>query len=95
MEIGSIDSHAPPVVLSGAALPPEARTEQVQLIKAVKAVNAAELFGQNTELMFVLDRITKRPLLRLVDIRTKEVIRQVPSEYVLRMAQAVIVGKAS
>lgn len=88
MEIGSLDSNIPPVTVSNTALSPEARTEQVQLIKAVKAVNSAELFGQNTELTFVMDRQTKRPLLRLVDVRTKEVIRQVPMEYALRLAQA-------
>jgi len=88
MEIGSFDSNIPPVTVSNTALSPEARTEQVQLIKAVKAVNSAELFGQNTELTFVMDRLTKRPLLRLVDVRTKEVIRQVPMEYALRLAQA-------
>lgn len=87
MEIGSIDSKLPSVALSGPAVPVEVRTEQQQLIKAVKAVNSAELFGQNTELTFVLDRQTRRPLLRLVDTRTKEVIRQVPPEYVVRMAE--------
>ncbi|MEO8661875.1 MAG: flagellar protein FlaG [Bryobacteraceae bacterium] len=88
MEIGSFDSNIPPVTVSNTALSPEARTEQVQLIKAVKAVNSAELFGQNTELTFVMDRQSKRPVLRLVDVRTKEVIRQVPTEYALRLAQA-------
>ena len=88
MEIGSFDSNIPPVTVSNTALSPEARTEQVQLIKAVRAVNSAELFGQNTELTFVMDRQSKRPLLRLVDVRTKEIIRQVPMEYALRLAQA-------
>jgi flagellar protein FlaG len=90
MEIGSFDSNIPPVTVSNTALSPEARTEQVQLIKAVRAVNSAELFGQNTELTFVMDRQSKRPLLRLVDVRTKEVIRQVPMEYALRLAQAAM-----
>ena len=88
MEIGSFDSNIPPVTASNTAMSPEARTQQVQLIKAVKAVNSAELFGQNTELTFVMDRQSKRPLLRLVDVRTKEIIRQVPMEYALRLAQA-------
>jgi len=87
MEIGSVDSSVPPVALSGSVVPPETRTEQVQLIKAVKAVNSAEIFGQNTEVTLILDRKTRRPLLQLVDVRTKEVIRQVPAEYLLRLAQ--------
>jgi flagellar protein FlaG len=66
--------------------PSEKLVEQRALIQAVKALNAAELFGQNCELTFVLDRETRRPLVRLVDRKTNEVIRQIPPEYVLRMA---------
>ncbi len=87
MEIGSLDSKVPPVVSTGPAVPSEVRAEQQQLIKAVKAVNSTQVFGENTELVFVLDRQTRRPLLRLVDMRTKEVIRQVPPEHVLRLAE--------
>lgn len=86
MEIGSFDSRIPPAASTGPTMPVNIRAEQDQLIKAVKAVNAAEVFGENTELVFVLDRQTRRPLLRLVDVRTKEVIRQVPPEVVLRLA---------
>jgi flagellar protein FlaG len=60
--------------------------QQRELIQAVKAVNVAELFGQNSELTFVLDHETHRPLVRLVDRNTNEVIRQIPPEYVLRIA---------
>jgi flagellar protein FlaG len=45
------------------------------------------LFGQNSELTFVLDRETHRALVRLIDRKTNEVIRQIPPEYLLRMAQ--------
>jgi uncharacterized FlaG/YvyC family protein len=36
---------------------------------------------------FVMDRQTKRPVVRIVDKRTNEVIQQIPAEYVLRMAE--------
>jgi flagellar protein FlaG len=67
-------------------VPAEKLTEQRELIQAVKAVNAAELFGQNSELTFVLDRETNRPTMRLIDRKTNEIIRQIPPEYLLRMA---------
>lgn len=70
-----------------APLPPERTAEQREIIQAVKAVNAAELFGQNSELTFVLDRETRRPVVRIVDRTTNELIQQIPPEYVLRMAQ--------
>jgi len=60
--------------------------QQRELIQAVKAVNVAELFGQNNELTFVLDRETNRPLVRLIDRTTHEIIRQIPPEHVLRIA---------
>jgi len=65
---------------------PELRAEDRELIQAVKALNATEMFGQDSELTFVLDRETRRPLVRIVDRETKEVIRQIPPEYALRMA---------
>jgi flagellar protein FlaG len=61
--------------------------ENRELIQAVKAVNQAELFGSGNELSFSMDRDSKRPVIRIVDRATKEVIRQLPPEYLLRMAQ--------
>lgn len=61
--------------------------ERRQLVKAIKAINATELYGENYELTFVLDRETRRPLLRIVDRQTREVIRQFPPEYTLRLSE--------
>ena len=63
-----------------------------ELIRAVHAVNGAELFGQNSELTFAFDRESRRPLIRLIDRRTHEVIRQIPPDHVLRMAAALPVA---
>ncbi len=80
--------------VSGAAQPmhPEpARTglpaEHRDLIQAVRTVNAADLMGQDNELSFLMDRETRRPVVRVVDRRTHEVIQQVPPEHVLRLAR--------
>jgi flagellar protein FlaG len=62
-------------------------SERRELIKAVKALNQTELFGENNELTFIVDRNTHRPLVRIVDRKTREVIRQIPSESALRMAE--------
>ncbi|HSB16671.1 MAG TPA: flagellar protein FlaG [Bryobacteraceae bacterium] len=81
--------HRPGSALSPAPAPVPAETavENREIIQAVKALNAAELFGQNSELTFLLDRRTQRPVIRLVDRKTKDVIRQIPPEHVLRMAR--------
>jgi flagellar protein FlaG len=60
-----------------------------EVIQAVHAVNRAELFGQGSELTFILDRNTHRPLIRIVDRKTREVIRQIPPEHVLRLAESL------
>jgi flagellar protein FlaG len=70
-------------------LTPKEREEQQQLVQAVSALNKAELFGEDQELRFVYDRHSKKPILRVVDKQTDEVIRQVPPEYVLRLADSV------
>lgn len=65
----------------------EISSQDRDVIQAVRAVNKAEIFGQNRELTFVLDRETKRPILKIVDRNTGETISQLPPEHVLRLAR--------
>jgi uncharacterized FlaG/YvyC family protein len=85
--VGGIPSigQTAPVSLSPspAARPPEQR----DLIQAVMALNAAELFGDNNEVTFVMDRTSRRAVVRIVDRATNQVIRHIPPEYALRMAE--------
>ncbi len=83
----------PPVGNQGQALPvvPEAASpkwlvENRELIRSVQGINASELFGEGHELTFALDPDTKRPVVRVVDQATREVIWQTPPEYLLRIA---------
>ena len=88
MEIGAVNLHPP--APSAAQPPPEDRNAEVrQLVRAVRAINGAEMLGQNEELTFAFDRTTKRPLVRIVDRKTGEILRQIPPEYALRMAEAL------
>ena len=88
MDISSI-----PHIPAPASAPAEAPTprlpsaDQQALVKAVKAVNASELFGQDNELTFILDRNTHRAVVRIVNRNTREVVQQIPDEYVLRLAE--------
>lgn len=61
--------------------------DQRSLIHAVKALNAAEMFGQENELTFVVDRAAHRAVVRIVNKETREVVEQIPDEYVLRLAE--------
>jgi uncharacterized FlaG/YvyC family protein len=88
MDISS--AHIPAQVISAPAelaSPHPINQDQRNLIQSVKAVNASEFFGQENELTFILDRATRRAVVRLVSRKTGEVVEQIPAEYVLRMAE--------
>jgi uncharacterized FlaG/YvyC family protein len=90
MNVFSVSAPAPPSSLPAEpTIPQPLKEDQRALIRAVKAVNAANLFGQENELTFVIDRATRRAVARIVNKLTHEVIDQIPSEVVLRMAEEV------
>jgi uncharacterized FlaG/YvyC family protein len=60
--------------------------QQQVLIRAVEKVNQARVFGPRTEVTFGYDRHSERPVLRIVDRASGEVVRQIPPEYVLRLS---------
>ena len=72
-----------------AAQPQEQIVETRQIVRAVKAVSQSGVLGDHRELAFLLDRETRRPVIQIIDSRTKEVIQQVPPEYVLRVAEGL------
>ena len=63
--------------------------ENRELIRSVQAIDAPELFGAGNELTFALDRDTKRPVVRVVNQQTGEVLWQAPPEYMLKLAQTL------
>ena len=88
MEMNPIQSAISAAAVSPSNLP-ERIAEHGELIRAVKALNASDLFGNDRELSFGLDRETKRPVIRVVDRNTHEVIQQIPPEYAVHMAESL------
>ena len=85
MEVNKVDSTPVPLVNSA-----ETKLHVApELTQAVKAVNGARLFGQDSELSFFMDRESKRFVVRLVDRTTRKVIRQIPAETILRQAESL------
>jgi hypothetical protein len=84
MHIPSIPNN---LVVAESAIPVPLKEDRRTLIVAVHAVNAAGLFGDQNELSFTFDRSTRKPVMRIVNRETREVIQQIPAEYVLRMAE--------
>jgi len=58
-----------------------------EVIQAVRAVNASGKLGDRNELTFSLDRRTRRPVITIVNRDTNEVVDQIPSEQLLRLAE--------
>jgi uncharacterized FlaG/YvyC family protein len=88
MSISSISGSA--TATATAQEPPAAKQpteDQKALIQAVKAVNAAELFGQENELTFMIDRAAKIAVVRIVNKKTGELVQQIPNERVLKLAE--------
>ena len=89
-----ISSAMPSVdLLPQASQVPAAEKAQRQLAQAANTVNQSGLFGKN-EIVFSVDRATHRPIIRIEDRETHEVILQLPPEYVLRLAQDIHIGSA-
>src|SRR5438132_6640557 len=65
----------------------QVQTENREVIQAVRAVNASAKLGDDNELTFSLDRQTRRPVIRIVNRKTNELVRQIPNEQVLRLAE--------
>jgi uncharacterized FlaG/YvyC family protein len=86
MDISSIRQDGFPAV-QPAAVSPQDAAERRALLGASRVVNAHQVFGQKNELVFSVDQGSRRPVLRVVDRETKEVVLQLPAEYVLRLAE--------
>ncbi len=80
--IGSFGNFAgSPDVIS-----PQQASQRRQLVQAVKTINDSGQMGRN-QLVFTIDSQTRRPIIRVEDRETHEVVLQIPPEYVLRLAE--------
>jgi len=87
MDISSVDQQRPLPVAAQQPVPAEELAQRQQLIQAVREVNRSEMLGENNELTFSFDRTTRKAIVRVIDRKTKDVVFQIPPDYVLRMAQ--------
>ena len=87
MDITGVNALGQIPATTPAPTAPEHAVANRDIIQAVKALNAASSFGDNNELTFMLDRNSRLAIIRIVDRKTKEVVNQIPPEYVLRMAE--------
>jgi len=87
MDITAINRNLQPVVAAAPVAPMEHPAETRDIVQAVKALNATEMFGQDNELVFQMDRQARRMVIQVINSKTKEVLTQVPPAYVLRLSE--------
>ncbi len=64
----------------------EERALNRSIAVAVQTLNGSGHVGPGREVTFSLDQTTKRPVVKVVDTATNEVVEQWPSEYLLQLA---------
>ena len=67
--------------------PAEKAAENREVVRAVQALNATEMLGEDNQLRFQQDPHTQRMVIRVVNVKTDEVLMQIPNEHVLRLAE--------
>ena len=69
---------------------PERKPSSDQLREAVKEIQeSVGNSNSNTNLQFSVDEDTGRTVVSVIDSETRQVVRQIPSEEVMRMARAL------
>ncbi|MGA2120354.1 MAG: flagellar protein FlaG [Bryobacteraceae bacterium] len=86
MELSAINQNLPMAPAASTTTEPDQAAQNREIVQAVKAVNSAELYGPNQELTYQQDAASKRMVVRVVDSTTKQVLVQIPPEYVLALA---------
>ena len=87
MDITAVNRNMTASVGAVSEIPVQKAQENRDIIKAVRALNATEMFGQDNHLTFQRDLYSHQMVLRVVNQKTGDVVLQVPAEDVLRMAK--------
>jgi uncharacterized FlaG/YvyC family protein len=87
MEITAVDRSSLAASAPAPPAPVDRTAENREVVRAVKALNGTEMFGQENQLVFRRDPETQRMVIRVVNRKTEEVVSQIPAEYVLRLAE--------
>ncbi|MBZ5611661.1 MAG: flagellar protein FlaG [Acidobacteriia bacterium] len=94
MDVSSINPGAEPAAYSKSqphTVSADEAAQRRRLIQAAKSVNDSGILGRN-QLVFLIDSQTHRPVIRVEDRETHEILVQIPPEYVLRLAEDLRIG---
>jgi flagellar protein FlaG len=94
MQIGPISRIDPSELRTSQSQSQQHPFEAGELARAVKLLNQSNLFGDRRELSFRWDADSHRPIVRIVDRQSGEVIQEIPSQELLRMTAEMEKSKA-
>jgi flagellar protein FlaG len=86
MDVNALSRITQALPAAATAIPADNAAENRQVVRAVKALNKSEMFGEDNNLEFERDPGSKRMVVKIVNSKTGDVISQIPPEYVLRLA---------
>jgi uncharacterized FlaG/YvyC family protein len=87
MAISPINLHA--LAALQPATPAASNATNREVAKAVKTLNENGTAGPGRAFSIAIDGKTKIPVVRIVDSSTNELIEQIPSQYILDLAEQI------
>ena len=87
MDISAVSRSLQPLQSTASVSAVEQPAQTRDVVQAVKALNATEMFGDENELVFQMDPLAKRMVVQIINRQTKEVLSQIPAEYLLRLSE--------
>jgi uncharacterized FlaG/YvyC family protein len=87
MAISPINFSPPSTALPGAPVASPATNREVA--SAVQVLNQNGTAGPGREFSIAIDGKSRVPVVRIVDSKTNELIEQIPSQYILDLAEQI------
>jgi uncharacterized FlaG/YvyC family protein len=87
VDITAVNSGMNASVALTPEVPVEKAAENRAIVQSIKALNGAEMFGQDNQLVFQRDQFSHHMVVRVINRKSQEVVSQIPAEYLLRLAE--------
>ena len=85
--VGNTANNPQPPLITATPTDPKVAAKNRVVSEAVKNLNAVGAAGASHEFSIAIDPATRQAVVRIVDSNTNELVEQLPSEYILRVAQ--------
>ena len=94
MDVSALSRITQALPAAATTIPVDQAAENREVVHAVKALNSTEMFGEDNDLVFSKDPQSQRMVIKVINRKTKDVISQIPPEYVLALADDLKMPKS-